>query len=100
MSTAAATGHNIEINAGVKADLTLAGVNINSPLAPINLVTNSDEDKDGKKVTNADQITNKTMLYLTIGAGTTNTLVCSSYGNNGAPGIRCGWGSILVSTTQ
>ena len=96
VSTAAATGHNIEINAGVKADLTLAGVNINSSLAPINLVTNSDEDKDGKKVTNADQITNKTMLYLTIGAGTTNTLVCSSYGNNGAPGIRCGWGSILV----
>ncbi|MCR2027345.1 hypothetical protein [Adlercreutzia muris] len=96
VSTAAATGHNIEINAGVKADLTLAGVNINSSLAPINLVTNSDEDKDGKKVTNANQITNKTMLYLTIGAGTTNTLVCNNATATGSPGIRCGWGSILV----
>ncbi|MEY8341488.1 hypothetical protein AALC74_09595, partial [Adlercreutzia muris] len=96
VSTAAATGHNIEINAGVKADLTLAGVNINSPLAPINLVTNSDEDKDGKKVTNANQITNKTMLYLTLAEGKTNTLVCSNATITGSPGIRCGWGSVLV----
>ena len=59
VSTAKQTAHNIEVNAGVKADLTLAGVNIRSSLAPINLVTNSDEDKDGKKVTNADQITDR-----------------------------------------
>ena len=96
VSTAAATGHNIEINAGVKADLTLAGVNINSSLAPINLVTNSDEDKDGVKVTNANQITNKTMLYLTLAEGKTNTLVCNNVTATGSPGIRCGWGSILV----
>ena len=96
VSTAAQTAHNIEINAGVKADLTLAGVNISTTLAPINLVTNSDEDGDGKKVTNANQIKEKTMLYLTLADGTTNNLTCGNQTTTGAPAIRCGWGSILV----
>lgn len=91
-----ATSHNIEVNAGVKADLTLAGVNISSALAPINLVTNSDEDGDGMKVTNANQIVNKTTLYLTLANGTTNNLACSNQGTTGSPAIRCGWGSVLV----
>ncbi len=96
VSTSAQTTNNIEVYPGVKADLTLAGVNIKSALAPINLVTNSDEDKNGVKVTNGADIVNKTMLYLTIAENTTNTLVCSSVSDTGAPGIRCGWGSILV----
>ena len=96
VSTSGQTTNNIEVYPGVKADLTLAGVNINSPLAPINLVTNSREDKSGVKATNGDQIVNKTMLYLTIAENTTNTLVCSDAGTTGSPGIRCGWGSVLV----
>ena len=96
VSTPAATAHNIEINAGVQADLTLAGVTINSTLAPINLVTNSKDTASGAKATHADQIRHKTMLYLTIAENTTNTLVCTNATTTGSPGIRCGWGSILV----
>ena len=44
ISTAAQTSSNIEIDAGVRADLTLAGVNIATPAdgttSPINMVTN------------------------------------------------------------
>ncbi|MVX59913.1 DUF11 domain-containing protein [Enterorhabdus mucosicola] len=99
VSTSAQTTNNIEIYPGIKADLTLAGVDINSAKAPINLVTNSDKDGDGVKVTNANQIADedKTFLYLTLAEGKTNTLKCSaSTGDKGYPGIRCGWGSILV----
>ena len=96
VSTPAATANNIEINAGVQADLTLAGVTINSTLAPINLVTNSLDTESGAKATHADQIRHKTMLYLTIAANTTNTLTCTNATVTGSPGIRCGWGSILV----
>ena len=96
MSTAKQTAHNIEVNAGVKADLTLAGVNISSTLAPINLVTNSDEDKDGEKVANAADIKNKTMLHLVLADGSTNTLTCTNTTTSGLPGLRVGWGSVLV----
>lgn len=90
------TAQTIQIDAGVKADLTLAGVNISSTLsAPINMITNSDEDGDGVKVTDAADIVNKTTLYLTLADGTTNTLV-NTTSNAGYPGVRCGWGSVLV----
>lgn len=94
------TAQTIQIDAGVKADLTLAGVTISTASsntnAPINLVTNSDEDGDGIKVTNANQITNKTMLYLTIAENTINSLTCGNGTTTGSAGIRCGWGSVLV----
>ena len=60
------TAQTIQIDAGVQADLTLAGVTIvTGACAPINMITNSDEDGDGKKVTNAYDIVNKTKLHLT-----------------------------------
>lgn len=90
-------GNSIRIDPGVKADLTLAGVNIScTQYAPIELITNSDEDGDGVNVVNAAQINEKTTLYLTIMDGTTNTLKCTNQTGTGSPGIRCGWGSILV----
>ena len=104
VSTAKQTAHNIEVNAGVKADLTLAGVNITTTsVAPINLVTNVYDiaDNDGKadgekrKAKHAGEIRNKTMLHLTLADNSTNSLVCSTQ-SNGSPAIRCGWGSVLV----
>ncbi|WP_302964072.1 hypothetical protein [uncultured Adlercreutzia sp.] len=94
---AAATDVTIQIDAGVKADLTLAGVNISSGvIAPINVITNSDEDKDGVRVKNAADIKNKTTLHLTLADGSTNTLFNSKTDKDGRPGLRCGWGSILI----
>lgn len=91
------TSQTIQIDAGIKADLTLAGVTIESATSsPINMITNSDEDRDGVKVVNANQIKNKTMLHLTLADGTTNTLKNTTANNDGWPGIRCGWGSVLV----
>ena len=91
------TAQTIQIDKGVKADLTLAGVNISTATAsPLNMITNSDEDGDGVKVTHADQIKNKTMLYLTLADGTANVLKNTNANANGWPGIRCGWGSVLV----
>ena len=104
MSTAKQTAHNIEVNAGVKADLTLAGVNISTTsVAPINLVTNVYDiaENDGKaesekrKAKHAGEIRKKTMLHLTLADNSTNSLVCTTK-SNGSPAIRCGWGSVLV----
>ncbi len=91
------TAHTIDIDAGVKADLTLAGVNISTAArSPINLVTNSDEDGDGVKVRNAADIVDKTTLHLTLADGSSNSLVNTVTGANGWPAIRCGWGSVLI----
>lgn len=91
------TAQTIQIDAGTQADLTLAGVNIvTANCAPINMITNSDEDGDGVKVTNAYDIVNKTKLHLTLADGTTNKLQNTITGANGWPAIRCGWGSVLV----
>uniref|UniRef100_UPI0026765EBD hypothetical protein n=1 Tax=uncultured Adlercreutzia sp. TaxID=875803 RepID=UPI0026765EBD len=90
------TAQTIQIDAGVKADLTLAGVTISTTLSgPINMITNSDPDGDGVKVTDAADIAEKTTLYLTLADGTVNTLT-NTTNNAGYPGIRCGWGSVLV----
>lgn len=97
VNPAAAHDTTIDIDAGVQADLTLAGVNISSAVrSPINMITNSDEDHNGVKVTNANQIVNKTTLHLTLADGSTNNLTCSNQGTTGSPAIRCGWGSILI----
>lgn len=94
------TAQTIDIDAGVKADLTLAGVNISTTArSPINMITNSMDTASGAKATNANQIRNKTMLYLTVADGTTNNLLFTRTDetlNTGWPGIRCGWGSVLV----
>ena len=94
------TAQTIQIDAGVKADLTLAGVNIaTTARSPINMITNSMDTASGAKATNADQILNKTTLYLTVADGTNNSLLFTRTDetlNTGWPGIRCGWGSILV----
>ncbi|WP_302964078.1 hypothetical protein [uncultured Adlercreutzia sp.] len=94
------TAQTIDIDAGVKADLTLAGVNIATTVrSPINMITNSMDTASGAKATHADQIRNKTMLHLTIADGTTNNLLFTRTDevlSTGWPGIRCGWGSILV----
>lgn len=102
ISTAAQTSSNIEIDPGVAADLTLAGVDIATPAdgttSPINMVTNVFGTVDGTRATHADQIIRKTSLYLTLADGTSNTLSCLNKALRGAgsPGIRCGWGSVLV----
>ena len=102
ISTAARTSSNIEIDPGVAADLTLAGVDIATPAngttSPINMVTNVNDTADGSRATHADQIIHKTMLYLTVADGTSNTLSCLNKTQQGlgSPGIRCGWGSVLV----
>lgn len=93
----ATSATTIQVNAGVKADLTLAGVNIISgTAAPINMVTNSDEDGDSVKVKNGADIKNKTMLYLTLADGTDNALSCTDSTTSGSPALRCGWGSVLI----
>ena len=113
ISTTGEVSQNIEIDAGVKADLTLNNVTIVTPsdktISPINLVNNVYDisENDGKpenekqKATSADQIRNKTMLYLTLADKSNNTLKCANAqhagtGTWGAPAIHCGWGSVLV----
>ena len=95
ISNANATNNNIQIAAGVHANLTLAGVNISKAAAPaINLITNITDTASGAAATDGSQIINPTSLYLKIKDGTTNTLTTTEGSNNA--GIRCGEGSILV----
>ena len=111
ISTEGQVSENIEIDAGVKADLTLAGVDILTPAgadkAPINMVTNVYDipDNDGEdnpskwvKATNGNDIRHKTMLHLTLADESVNYLNCGNKtrGSTGSPAIRCGWGSVLV----
>ncbi len=97
-NSAVATAHNIEVNAGVKADLTLAGVNIScDATSPINMVTNSMDTATGQKAVQASEILHPTKLHLTLADGSINTLINTHNGDyNGRAGLRVGWGSILV----
>lgn len=94
----------IEIDAGVKADLTLAGVYIECKgTSPLNLVTNLYGTEDGSKATDCRQIVDKTTLHLTLADATENTLwvlgaearctwqECVVY-----PALRCAGGSVLT----
>lgn len=97
---ATATGNTIQIDAGVKAYVILAGVNISVPgntTSPINIVTNSAScgTAVGAKVPEGQE----TKLLLVLADGSTNTLSCTvATGNSarGVPGLRCGEGSVLV----
>lgn len=94
----------IEIDPGVKADLTLAGVYIECKgTSPLNMVTNLHGTEDGSKATDPRQIVDKTTLHLTLADDTENTLwvlgseaactwqECAVY-----PALRCAGGSVLV----
>lgn len=102
ISTTAQVSENIEIDAGVKADLTLDGVDIATPsdgtTSPINMVTNVTDTADKKRATHANDILRPTMLHLTLADKSDNRLAClnRASGGAGSPGIRCGWGSVLV----
>ena len=98
LSTEATTANTIQVEPGVKADLTLAGVSIeSSTAAPINLVNNVNDTPTKARATSADQILNKTTLYLTLADGSDNQLRnTNTTAGSGLPGIRCGWGSVLV----
>lgn len=94
------TSNTIQIDPGVKAELTLAGVDINTGSdyqieapCPINLVTNKYDTADGTAATDGTQILHPTSLYLRIKDGTCNKLT-TAFVN--AAGIRCGEGSILT----
>ncbi len=90
-ATAATT---IVIDKGVKAELTLDGVNIRiSSGCPIDLLTNLTGTADGMTATTGEAIIRKTSLYLKIADGKDNVLYTSD--GNGA-GIHCGEGSELV----
>lgn len=98
-------GYTLEIAAGVHATLVLDNVTIafsrdliaspDKGRIPLNIATNL-MDTGGTERTEAategNQIANKTSLHLLLADGSTNTLV----GGTGAPGLRCGEGSILV----
>lgn len=102
LSTAFQVSENIEIDAGVRADLTLDNVDIATPAdgttSPINMVTNVMDTEDKTRAIHADQILHKTMLHITLADGSSNKLAClnRASGGAGSPGIRCGWGSVLV----
>lgn len=97
-----ATAHTIQIDPGVKAHITLAGVNISVPAAgpsPIKIVTNSAEcgTAVGAKVPAGKE----TKLLLQLADETVNNLTCAVTNDAGAnsrgvPGLRCGEGSVLV----
>ena len=84
ISTSGTSNAGIFIEAGVHADLTFAGVDINA-YYPVNIVTNKED------------LSNPTSLHLTLADGSTNRLTCNnSNGNIQSPGIRCGEGSKLT----
>ena len=92
-SEAVAEG-SVQIDAGVQAELILAGVDITSSRGSvIELVTNLHDTADGSAATEGSQIIHKTSLYLKIADGTENRLVTTH--RNGA-GIHCGEGSVLT----
>lgn len=100
VATAASTA--IYISPGVKADITLAGVNITAQL-PFNIATNSTQNSTMTVEVSGDEIKDKTTVHLTLADGTVNTLRSShasatsqTDGNNQFPGLRCGEGSVLV----
>ena len=91
------TSNTIQIDPGVKGELTLAGVDIEAQSAPpINLVTNKYDTADGSAATDGSQILHPTSLYLTIADGTNNILIAPPVRGSNHPGIRCGEGSELT----
>lgn len=98
--TPAQTSDTIQIDPGVKADVTLAGIDIKNTASkwapPINLVNNLYDTESGKAATCDGEIRSKTSLYLTLADGSINKLTPGNTGSLHTPGIRCSWGSILV----
>lgn len=92
------TANTIQIDPGVKADLTLAGVDISTTGTPLNVVTNKWDTSDKSAAKVPADIKNRTMLHLTLADDSVNTLACTvkSVGGKGSPGLRCGYGSVLV----
>lgn len=98
LKTSGETSQTIQIEPGVHANLTFAGITVVSKKAPaLNMITNINDTATGARATSADQIRNKTTLHITIADGTRNRLQCSSTTWStvweGYPGLRCGWGS-------
>ena len=94
ISTPSETSSSIQIDAGVKGELILAGVKISSSaLSPLHLVTNLYDTQDGSRATEGSQIVHQTSLYLKIADGTSNSLKSLAVEN---AGIYCGEGSELV----
>ncbi len=104
--TSVTTG--IVVEAGVKADIVFEGVNIKGPF-PFNIVTNSTQDAYATVERDADEITDKTTVHITLADGTVNYLYNSYYDYDsrtntaaGQPvagqfsGLRCGEGSVLT----
>lgn len=92
----ASTQTCIEIDAGVKADLTLAGVTISTAYwMPINITTNVYATESGERATEGVQIPkeSQTSLHLTLADGTDNRLTAQ---NSNYAAIRCGEGSQLT----
>lgn len=83
----------IKVEAGVHADITLAGFNTTS-LFPFNIETNSTLNQYDTVEVDAEDIENPTTVNLYIAAGTTNSL--KSTQAQQFPGLRCGEGSILT----
>ena len=111
ISSLGQTSENIEICAGVAANITLDGIDILTPAdsskSPINMVTNIYDIavNDGitdhaarKKASKGDEIRHQTTLYLTLADNSINSLNCGNkkHLSTGSPAIRCGWGSKLV----
>ena len=100
VKTPAQTSDTIQIDPGVKADVTLAGIDIKNAgakwAAPINIVNNLYDTESGKAATWDGEIRSKTMLYLTLADGSDNKITPLNTTAWQTPGIRCSWGSILV----
>ena len=88
------TNNSIQIDAGVRANLTLAGVDIKTTSIPLNVTTNKWATESGEAATIGSQIPleKQTSLYLTLADGSVNKLATTT-GSFAA--LRCGDGSIL-----
>ena len=91
---------SIFIAPGNHADLTLAGVNINttpnsngSSNIPINIMTNVYDAASGTWAKSSEEVRNRTSLHLTLADGTANYLAVNEIN---MPAIRCGEGSDLT----
>ena len=84
----------IEIDAGAKADLTLAGVSIKTKWIPLNITTNTYGTESGERATEGSQIPEEkqTSLHLTLADNTENALTTTGY----FAALRCGEGSQLT----
>ena len=94
LSTPAQTDSIIYIDPGVKAELTLDGVDIHtSKGCPIDMITNLYDTADGSAATEGTQILHPTSLYLKIADDSENSLWTDA--EQGC-GIHCGEGSTLI----